>query len=536
VLVFNGVLSTSSEDQWIMLELDTPYEYTSNDNLVITVYSKMINSAERPDDTFYCSSNTFYRAIVKRWSNEEPSNTAYRVNDFPHTRFIFDNGLPAPDSLMAFNEGENIKLNWQGPSERALSGSKATRFKNKNTERIMLNSYNVYRNNQLIANLGSDCFTYTDSNLVAGDNYSYNVTAVYMNPEGESVFSNTVNIIAGSSVYLPPVNLYAVNNYGAIRLNWQMGRLCLDQRFNQNVIPEGWINQDKNNNGTGWQISNENPNSGLYCIMSNSNGATENNWLISPMLNMGTNPVLSWKVSGTNIGSNYKIMISTSNTNEFQTMIYQGTVSDSLWERKSLNLFNYSNQQVFIAFVFLGGNEASVIRLDDIGVSLLTEENENAENGVLTGFRIYKNHNLIDAISSDVFNYLINDVSANDLYYVTALYPNGESMASNFLHPYNQGEVLIPLITKLKGNYPNPFNPVTTIAYDLARDQKVEIDIYNIKGQKVKKLINEIRKAGSYKTVWDGRNEDNQTVGSGIYFYRMKSGTYTSTGKMILMK
>jgi len=143
---------------------------------------------------------------------------------------------------------------------------------------------------------------------------------------------------------------------------------------------------------------------------------------------------------------------------------------------------------------------------------------------------------LIDTISSDVFNYLINDVSANDLYYVTALYLNGESMASNFLHPFNQGEILIPLITKLKGNYPNPFNPVTTIAYDLARDQKVEIDIYNIKGQKVKKLINEIRKAGSYKTVWDGRNEDNQTVGSGIYFYRMKSGTYTSTGKMILMK
>ena len=70
----------------------------------------------------------------------------------------------------------------------------------------------------------------------------------------------------------------------------------------------------------------------------------------------------------------------------------------------------------------------------------------------------------------------------------------------------------------------------------MIEDGNVSIEVYNIKGQKVKTLINEHRTVGDYFIVWDGSNSNNNKVSSGIYFYKMKSSNYTSTKKMILMK
>ncbi|HOD55618.1 MAG TPA: FlgD immunoglobulin-like domain containing protein, partial [Candidatus Cloacimonadota bacterium] len=90
--------------------------------------------------------------------------------------------------------------------------------------------------------------------------------------------------------------------------------------------------------------------------------------------------------------------------------------------------------------------------------------------------------------------------------------------------------------TALKGNYPNPFNPVTTIAYDIEKDAHVSIDVFNVKGQKVRTLVNDRLTAGSHTIQWNGTDDNGKNVGSGIYFFNMKSGKYTSTRKMILMK
>jgi hypothetical protein len=97
-------------------------------------------------------------------------------------------------------------------------------------------------------------------------------------------------------------------------------------------------------------------------------------------------------------------------------------------------------------------------------------------------------------------------------------------------------EPTLPAITKLKGNYPNPFNPETTINFSLKEAGPVELAIYNIKGQKIKTLVNETLPAQNYNIVWNGRDDNNQQVSSGVYFYRMNTSTYTSTRKMILMK
>jgi len=97
-------------------------------------------------------------------------------------------------------------------------------------------------------------------------------------------------------------------------------------------------------------------------------------------------------------------------------------------------------------------------------------------------------------------------------------------------------EDLIPMITKLNQNYPNPFNPTTTIKYTLKKNSKVLLNIYNIKGQKVKQLVNKQLTAGQYSVVWNGKDDNGNSVSSGIYFYKLKTTNFEKTKKMILMK
>ncbi|MCD4797244.1 MAG: T9SS type A sorting domain-containing protein, partial [Candidatus Cloacimonetes bacterium] len=100
-------------------------------------------------------------------------------------------------------------------------------------------------------------------------------------------------------------------------------------------------------------------------------------------------------------------------------------------------------------------------------------------------------------------------------------------------------ENIIPIASQLIGNYPNPFNPFTTISFELNTEntENTEIVIYNLKGQKVKQLVNEQLPAGQHSVAWNGTDDSGKSVSSGIYFYKMRSdGRYTSTKKMILMK
>ncbi|MFO8144246.1 MAG: FlgD immunoglobulin-like domain containing protein [Candidatus Syntrophosphaera sp.] len=81
-----------------------------------------------------------------------------------------------------------------------------------------------------------------------------------------------------------------------------------------------------------------------------------------------------------------------------------------------------------------------------------------------------------------------------------------------------------------------PFNPETTIRYSVKEAMPVTLNIYNVKGQLVKTLVNDVREAGNYSVVWNGRDNNNQTVSSGVYYFKMNAGKYSNTKKMILMK
>jgi len=85
-------------------------------------------------------------------------------------------------------------------------------------------------------------------------------------------------------------------------------------------------------------------------------------------------------------------------------------------------------------------------------------------------------------------------------------------------------------------NYPNPFNPTTTIAYDLPKATNVVLKIYDVLGNEVRTLLNTQQQAGYKSVVWDGRDDLGLKVSSGIFMYRLRAGDLVQTKKMILLK
>ena len=88
----------------------------------------------------------------------------------------------------------------------------------------------------------------------------------------------------------------------------------------------------------------------------------------------------------------------------------------------------------------------------------------------------------------------------------------------------------------LAPNYPNPFNAETIIGYGLPREERVELAVYNVLGQRVRTLVDGIRPAGQHRARWDGAGQDGRPLASGLYFCRMSAGGFTDTRKMILLR
>lgn len=96
--------------------------------------------------------------------------------------------------------------------------------------------------------------------------------------------------------------------------------------------------------------------------------------------------------------------------------------------------------------------------------------------------------------------------------------------------------VVLPTENELFPNYPNPFNPVTTIGYSLEEETHVSMAVYNTLGQLVRTLVNEVQSTGDYEVVWDATDNDGVAVASGIYLYRFQAGRIGSSKRMVLLK
>lgn len=94
----------------------------------------------------------------------------------------------------------------------------------------------------------------------------------------------------------------------------------------------------------------------------------------------------------------------------------------------------------------------------------------------------------------------------------------------------------IPDVFALHNNYPNPFNPITNIRYDIPEVSDVKIDIYNLAGKKVKTLVSSNHQPGRYKIQWNATNESGAPVSTGMYIYKIRAKDFVSVKKLLLMK
>jgi hypothetical protein len=94
----------------------------------------------------------------------------------------------------------------------------------------------------------------------------------------------------------------------------------------------------------------------------------------------------------------------------------------------------------------------------------------------------------------------------------------------------------VPKNFELSQNYPNPFNPSTTIEYDLPKGENVKLKVCDILGREVASLVDAYQAAGTYKVQWNGRNNNDEALASGIYLYSFEAGSYKAVKKMLYLK
>ena len=142
------------------------------------------------------------------------------------------------------------------------------------------------------------------------------------------------------------------------------------------------------------------------------------------------------------------------------------------------------------------------------------------------------------AVPAGTYTLTASKTDYHSLEYANATVAAGQNVTVNFnlIHVSNEDDVTPVTVTVLKSNYPNPFNPETTINYDLKDAGKVRIDVFNLKGQLVRTLVNEEQPAGRYRLVFNAKDHRGNPLSSGVYFYRMSAGHYRSTKKMMLME
>jgi hypothetical protein len=95
---------------------------------------------------------------------------------------------------------------------------------------------------------------------------------------------------------------------------------------------------------------------------------------------------------------------------------------------------------------------------------------------------------------------------------------------------------ILPITYNLYNAYPNPFNPVTTLRYDLPEDAMVNITIFDMMGRVIKTIVNSQQNAGFKSVRWNATNDYGKPVSAGIYLYMIQAGEYRQTRKMVLVK
>lgn len=152
-------------------------------------------------------------------------------------------------------------------------------------------------------------------------------------------------------------------------------------------------------------------------------------------------------------------------------------------------------------------------------------------------YKLYFDNTVI-ANNVETLSYQMSGVSSgNHVLGVSALYGENESLPANInVNITSNDNPSVSIYKDDLNNYPNPFNPKTNISFQVAKEAVVMVEIYNVKGQKVKELLNQKTAPGRYNLEWNGTNQENASVGSGVYFIRLKTDQSDLKKKVLLLK
>jgi len=140
-----------------------------------------------------------------------------------------------------------------------------------------------------------------------------------------------------------------------------------------------------------------------------------------------------------------------------------------------------------------------------------------------------RQYEYLDNVQPGIYFYRLEDVSLDG---ESAFY--GPIQAASLTQVTNASDV--PTTYSLSANYPNPFNPATTISYTLPEQSEIQLTIYDVHGKQIKNLASGLQFAGTYAVTWDGTNDAGDMVASGTYLYRLVAGDVVKTARMTLLK
>ncbi|MDD3050708.1 MAG: class II glutamine amidotransferase [Candidatus Cloacimonetes bacterium] len=188
-------------------------------------------------------------------------------------------------------------------------------------------------------------------------------------------------------------------------------------------------------------------------------------------------------------------------------------------------------QEVTEIGVFQNGICVGAVKVEQPGEQILVYTDDSSKDESIFEIELVTD-NSRSAIST---SYQIYDFKTDE-YYSEPLVAGKANYSIIRLDKAEYGENNVVSNVSIIGNYPNPFNPSTTISYYSSNSENVKIDIFNLKGQKVKEIFNGISAVGNNKVVWNGTDETGRNASSGVYLYKISTATESVQAKMLLLK
>lgn len=439
--------------------------------------------------------------------------------------------LLPPLALQANGVTEGVQLSWTAPHlpQRELLGYKLERFEQ----------------GEIIAIPGMQTGTnFLDTEVVAGTVYGYHVAAVYTDGE---VWSEEVQVVAGTPVLHPVTGLSAVTSPLGVSLAWQRpadGKYIIakdapgrSEAFGEGVEVSAAVIFDPSDLIPARQkefvcLAFIPASSSTYTINVYNCGGTEeflvNSILVEDPVPGEWNTVEFFGMLFDDPMVSYRIEISG-----------QGGLwmDDSCEAHQNANLVYVNGAWSNLQTAFgLSQNWKLRLKVKDPDYVIPVQRGLYPD---LRQYYIMRNLMQIGSVSEFDTFYLDAEPATGILeYQIAAVYDMGVSELCEpvAVNPSSNTDWLELKSLVLQPNYPNPFNPSTTLTFSLPKAGRASLAIYNFKGQKVKTLVNGLLPAGKHSRIWNGKDESGKAVASGVYFCILQSDTERRIAKMILAK